>query len=120
MFWLVRFSLPGWFNRGYHSYRDVFRDGLFVFDFVDAGFAREPAGYTHTWLDSDRAAGCQCSGLRNQTALSVRLLGQPRAINANLSATVTMPGGCRIFYAVLRMDEWRTCGRPRRWPAASG
>ncbi len=110
MFWLVRFeAFPGWFNRGYHSYRDVFRDGLFVLDsWMRVSLHGEPAGYTHTWLDSDPAAGRQLFRLRNQTALSVRLLGQPRAINANLSATVDDAGRLQDFYAVLRMDEWRT------------
>jgi hypothetical protein len=112
MFWLVRSeAFPGWFVRGERfSYRDVFRDGLMVMDsWMRISIQGEPAGYTHTWLDSDpAAAGRQVFSLRNQTALSLRMPDRPRVIRADANATLDDSGHLLDFSAAFFLDDLRT------------
>lgn len=110
MFWLVRYeAFPAWFGRGHHSYRDLLSGGLFIMDsWMRVSLHGQPAGYTHTWVDSDTEGGRQLFRLRNQTALSVRLLGRDRVINASIRATVNDAGNVLDFYAALRADAWDT------------
>ncbi len=110
MFWLVRFeAFPSWFGRSHHSYRDFLRGGLFIMDsWMRVSLHGRPAGYTHTWVDSETDGGRQFFRLRNQTALSVRLLDRDRAISASMHATVDDAGSVLEFYAALRADGWDT------------
>lgn len=110
MCWLIRYeAFPEWFAGHHQSYRDIFRSGLFIMDsWMRVSLDGRPAGYTHTWVDSETAAGRQLFRVRNQTALSIRLLGQPRALAVNIGATLDDDYRLLDFNAVLRADEWQT------------
>ncbi|MBI3987685.1 MAG: transglutaminase family protein, partial [Lentisphaerae bacterium] len=90
MGWLIRYeAFPEWFARSLGGYRSLLADAPYFRDaWMQILFQGEPIGYCHTWMENDPESPFESYTMRNQTVMSLPILGQVQNVNVSVTAVL--------------------------------